>query len=176
MYKLVDSAHAPEYRPVVDHHVARDLGIIAHYHIVANNTIMRQVTISHYQAILANFRLFLILCPAIYRHKFPDCRIVTNYYLGIFTLELKILWNGRDYCSRENPAILANAGPLHNGHIRAYPGAITYLNILVDNGKGVNFYICRKLGIGMYICVRMYHGVLQKSPPKAEPCKGNCYD
>src|SRR5688572_22720140 len=115
MYKLVDSAHSAKDGPISDGNVTGNLGVIAHNYVVAHDTIMCQVAVSHQQAIFTNDGFFLFLGTPVYGHKLADCGVVANNYKGIFTFIFQILWNGRDYCPGENTAVLTYPGTFHNG-------------------------------------------------------------
>src|SRR6185503_18655617 len=111
------------------------LCVITHDAVIANNTIMSKMAISHDQAIAADHRFFPVNCTTINGYKLTDNCIVANNHLGIFALELQVLWNGSDNSPGKNAAVFTNSCPFHDRNIRAYPGAITDLYILVNNGE-----------------------------------------
>src|ERR1043166_3653726 len=110
-YKLVKGTHTTKNCPVCNHNMSRNLRIIAHDAIVSNTAIMRDMTIGLDKTVATNCCFFPVLCSAINRYKFTNGSIVTNKYVGIFTLEFQILWNGSNDRTWKNPAVLTNPRP-----------------------------------------------------------------
>jgi hypothetical protein len=137
--------------------MAGHLGIVAEDAVIAYDAIMRDVAVSHDQAVVSNLCGPPVAAAAVDCHKFTDGRIVANLHRGLFALVFKVLGDGRYYGAWKDPAVPAYPGAFHNGNIAADPGAFAYFNIVVDNGKRVYFNVCRQLGIGMNICMRMNH-------------------
>jgi hypothetical protein len=163
VYKLVYSTHAPKYGPIANSDMSGHLRIVAHNAVVTHNTIMRQVAVSHYQTVFPNHGLLLILCSPIHSYVLTNSCIVADNHNGVFTLKFHILRYRRNDRTRKYPAILSYACTLHDCHTRPNPCAIANFNVLVNNGKWVNLYICRELCIRMNIRVRMNHaGFLQQ--------------
>jgi len=163
VHKLVNGTHATNYSPITNGDVACYLGIITHYAIIAYEAIMSKMTISHDQAIFSNHRLVPVLGPTVNRYKLTDGGAIANIYVGVFALELQILWNSGNYGTREDPAILSYARAFHDRDVGADPGSITNLYILVDHREWINLHICGQLCIGMNVCMRMNHEQLQKN-------------
>src|ERR1700750_871715 len=103
-YKLMNGTHTTQYGIIFNDNMTSYLGIIAHHAIIANNTIVGEVTIGLNQAIAANGGFFPVLGSAINRYKFPNCCVISDENIRIFTLKLKILRYGGNDSSRENPA------------------------------------------------------------------------
>ena len=80
-HKLMDGAHASQDCPVVDEHVAGDLGVVAHNAVVANDAIVGQVAIGLYEAIAANDGLFTVLGAAVDSDEFANSGIVSNKHI-----------------------------------------------------------------------------------------------
>jgi hypothetical protein len=150
-------AYATEANPVAQHHMAGELAAIAQGAIVADNAIMPNMAIGKDPAIIAHGSLPFIAGTAVNGHKFADGTVIANLNRGFFLGVFAVLGNGANYGSGEDAAILANAGPLHNGHIRPDPGAFAYFNVLMDNGKRIHLHICGQPCVGMYISMRMDH-------------------
>jgi len=139
------------------------LGVITHDAVVANDTIMSKMAISHNKAIAADNSFFPVNSTTIDSHKLPYRCIVANDDLGILALELQVLGDSGNNGARKNPAILTDSCPFHDRYIRANPCAIAYLNILVNNSKRIDLYIRCQPGIWMNISVGMNH-LIKVSP------------
>ena len=70
-----------------------------------------------------------------------------------------VLWNGTQYSTWKNTAVLADSSAFHNGYITTNPSAFSYLYIAMYNGEGVYFGIGSNLCIGVYVGERMGHVV-----------------
>jgi hypothetical protein len=121
---------------------------------------MRNVAVSHDQAVVADLCRPPVAASAVDGHKFTDGRIVAYLNGGFFAFIFKVLGNGRYYGAWKDPAVPAYPGAFHNGNVAADPGSFTNFNIVVDNCKRINFNVCRQLGIGMNICMRMNHVII----------------
>src|SRR5678816_330367 len=155
--KLVYGAHSPQNRPVANGDMSGHLGIVAHYTVITNYAIMRQVAIRHYQAIFPNHGFLSHFCSSVDCYVFADRSIISNANGRIFTLEFKILRNGGDNGSGKNATIFSDARTFHDGYIRTDPCSFTNFHILVDNCKWIHFYIRCQPGIWMNISMRMNH-------------------
>jgi hypothetical protein len=157
VYELVNGAHAADDGIIANHHMTGHLGIVTENTVIANNAVVRNVAVSHDQAVVSHLCGPTVAAAAVNGHKFTDGRIVSNLYRGFFAFIFQVLGDGRYYSAWKDPAVPAYPGAFHNGNVAADPGAFAYFNIVVDNGKRVYFNVCRQLGIGMNICMRMNH-------------------
>ena len=87
LYKLVNGTHSTQNCIISNRYMARNLCISDLYAMVAHNTIMRQVAISHNQAVIADDGLFPVHCAPVNGNKLTDCCIISNYYPAVFALE-----------------------------------------------------------------------------------------
>jgi hypothetical protein len=137
---------------------------------------MGKMAICHDQTVFADNSLVPVFGSPVYSNKLTYSSTIAYKYIGIFTLEFQILWNSGDHSAGKDPAIFTDPCTLHDSNIGAYPGTITYLHILVNDRERIHFHIGSQPGIGMNVCMRVYHAVfIKKPPPQAETCKGNCY-
>src|SRR5271154_1435740 len=142
VYELMNCAHATEYCPIINDHVAGNLCVITENAIISYNTIVRQMAICLDKTIFPDHSFFTVLRAAVNGNKFPDSCIIANKNIGIFALKFQILRNGANNSAGKNAAIFTNSRTLHDSYIRTNPCSFTDFNILVDNCKRVNFYIC----------------------------------
>src|SRR4249919_2723928 len=94
--KLVNGTHAAKNGIVFNDHMSGNLGIITHHAVIAYNTVMSQMTIGLDQTIASYGSFFPVFGTAVYRYEFANGRIVSDEYIGIFSLEFQILRNGCD--------------------------------------------------------------------------------
>jgi hypothetical protein len=157
LHKLVNGAHATEYRKIPQYYVAGHLGIVAHDAVVTNLAIMGDVTICHDKAVVPNLGCPPVFTSAVNGYKFTNGSVVANFDGSWFILKFKVLRNRSYNCPRKDPAVFADAGAFHDGYIASDPGAFTNFYVLVYDTKGINFYIRSKLGIRMDVCMGVNH-------------------
>ena len=69
--------------------------------------------------------------------------------IGLFALELQVLWVSADDGSRIDMAVLADAYTAVDGHIVVNDSAFAYLHIIIDAGERANCYRWMKLSFWM---------------------------
>ena len=109
LYELVYGTHASKDGIVSDINVARYLGIIAEDTVITNKAIVSNMTVGHYQAIIAHLGGPPVLATPVNSYKFTNGGIVTDLYCCRFTFIFKILWYGGNYSAGKNAAA-ANDG------------------------------------------------------------------
>lgn len=120
---------------------------------------MTDMTVCQDPAIVANHCFHSIRSTTVDSYKFTDSTIVANLNSRSFAVKFSVLRNSCNDSTGENAAVFTDPRPFHNSNIRAYPGTIAYLNILVDNSKRINLYVSRQPGIRMNVCMWMNHAV-----------------
>ena len=93
---------------VVDNHFAGYLGSVRDDDVVAYDAVVGDVRIGHDEAVAADYGFAFGGGTAVYRHTFTQGSVVANLYNGIFAVEFQVLGNGRNDCSREYLAVLAD--------------------------------------------------------------------
>lgn len=86
-HKLVNGAHASQYRPVAHFHMAGNLSVVTHDAIVADKHIVCQVAIGHDQAVSAHLGLSPVFGTAVDGNKFADGGIVAYFYNRFFAFK-----------------------------------------------------------------------------------------
>jgi hypothetical protein len=162
VYKLVNGAHTCQDREITKGNMPGHLCIVAHDAVVADHTIVGNMTVSHDEAIVANLGGPFIFAATVDRHKLTYSGIVADLNGGVFAFIFQVLGNTSNYSSRENAAVIADAGALHDGYIAADPGAFSNFYILMDHAEWVNFYIGGQFGVWVDVCVRMNHLLILK--------------
>src|SRR6476619_7412500 len=112
--KLYSCCYPTEDGIIANFHMAGELNRICQYNIIANFTIMSNVTISHKEAIVPNYCFPLILSTTVNGNKLANSSSVSNLNVCFFSCKLKVLRNGTDYGSRKNIATLTNYRILHH--------------------------------------------------------------
>ncbi|GAB3583463.1 hypothetical protein GCM10027345_29100 [Hymenobacter daeguensis] len=75
--------------------------------------------------------------------------MVANDGRGALTGKLQILGYGTNHGTRKDLAVRPDAGPVHDGNVRANPGALPNLNIRCDGRKRFNGYARREASFGV---------------------------
>src|SRR5579863_5710291 len=102
---------------------------------------MRDMAVCQDHAIVAHPGLPAVTGSAMDGNKFPDGRIIANLHRRLFPVKLKVLRISRNNRTWEDPAISADSGALHNGHITSDPGSGSDLNIFMNHCEWVHLYI-----------------------------------
>ena len=84
--------------------------VVAYNHIIANKNSRCKMRISHNKAILPS-TVFPVSGTPVYCNKLPDGGIITNKYIGIFSMKFKVLRNGGYHCAGEYLAVLPDPCP-----------------------------------------------------------------
>ena len=87
------------------------LCIVAHDAVIADNAIMRKMTIGHDQAVIPDLGFPAVLGAPVNRYKFPDGGIVSNFYMCIFSFIFQILGNSSNNSAGKNAAVIADLAP-----------------------------------------------------------------
>ena len=117
----MNGTHTGQDGPFANDHMSGYLGIIAHDHIITNNTVVGKMGVCHDQAIFSNGGLFPVGRTTVHRNKFTDGGIIANHNRRIFAMEFQILRNGCNHRTRKNAAVFADPRTLHNCYIGADP-------------------------------------------------------
>jgi hypothetical protein len=153
LYKLVHGRRTANERIIVNVDVARQLYGVGYDNVIANNTIVRYVYISHQQAVAANSGGVFI--QAVPRLRVTHSRMVVLSPMVTVLgspLYFKSCGGCRYYSPRENTAVFTDTGAIHNYRIGAHPGTFANLNIFVDSNKGLNNYVIGYFGLWVYVC------------------------
>ena len=133
------------------------LGIIGNDTVITDDAVVRDMTVSLQQAVVADTCFPAFLCSPVHCHKLSYSGIISYFHQRIFSFKLQVLGNSGDHGAGENAAVPADARPFHNGHIAADPGTFSNFNIVMNDCKRVYFYIGRQLCVGMNIRMGMNH-------------------
>lgn len=152
MAELVDQSAAADDGIVVDSHLASKLGAVGHDHVVADHTVMSHMAVSHDQTVVADNGLAFGRSAAVDGHAFANGSVVADNSDCILAAEFQILRDSGKSQPRENGAILAYTGTLHDCNIAADTSSLTDLHILVDGHKRVNHYARSYLSSRMHVC------------------------
>jgi hypothetical protein len=109
MSKLMHKRTTSYHSEIVNHNLTCELACISYYYIVAENTVMGYMSISHYQTIAADYSLTLCRRAAVDCHALSYYSIVSYDCNRILTAEFKILGYTAYNCSRHDLAIAAYA-------------------------------------------------------------------
>jgi hypothetical protein len=152
--KLVRTGHTANDGVVAYFHMAGQLYRVGKYYVVAQDAVVRNMGISHQQAVAAYYSLHFILSAPVYRYTLTDGGIVPNLYNRFFAFKLQVLGHGTQHGARKYSAVLTNYGVRHNNSMRHNVRAIAYSYLVMDHSKGVNGYIVAQLCVGMNGCQR----------------------
>src|SRR5690606_9800750 len=93
LHKLMQGTRSANNRPVVNGNMAGHLDRINQNTIVANDTIVGYMYISHQEAILSNNGFEFIMRATAYGNAFADYGVITNKGFCFFTGKLQVLRN-----------------------------------------------------------------------------------
>src|SRR5690606_38532315 len=117
-----------------------------------NLTIVRYMAVCLNQTITSNHCTPFIFSSTVYGNALTNGRVVANFGCSFLPFKFQVLWNSGNNRSWENPTILANPSPVHNGNVGSNPSSFTDLYISLYSGKWIDGDICADFRIGMNIC------------------------
>lgn len=151
MAELVDKRSAADYRIVIDYYLAGYLRSVGDDYIIAYDTVVGDMRIGHDEAVGANHGLALCCCAAVYGDTFTYGGIVADDGCSLLSAEFQILRYAGNHSSRENIAVFADTGTVHDHDVGGNACAFTDFNIRLYCHKGVNHHTGMDFGCRMYI-------------------------
>ena len=130
---------------------------VGQYYIVANNTIVSKMRISHQQTIIANNSFVFVFGAAVDGNTFADGCVIANFYCSFFSFKFQVLWYCSDNCPRKNSASITNTTAFHNNSVRHYVRIIAYSYIGFYYSKWIYSYIISYLCRRTNMCKRADH-------------------
>src|SRR5690606_3214814 len=115
--KLVACGESTEDGMIPDVNMSRQADTVCNNAILANHTIVRHMDIGHHQSAVTDFRDKTCLGTAVERTIFTDGDIVSDFQSGIFSTIFQVLWDRTDDGTREDPAVLSDAGTFHDADV-----------------------------------------------------------
>src|SRR5690606_13339386 len=143
--------------------VPRQCTVIRENTIVPHDTIVRDMAVGLYQAVISDHRFPTVLCAPVNGYTFPDSGVVTYFRRCLLSGKLQVLRDARDHGPRENPAVFADPGTIHDSHIGADPRPLVDHHIFMDGYKGLYHHIICNTCLGMYISKGLYHSLVSDS-------------
>jgi len=131
--------------------------VVREYAIIANQAIMGNMTIRHYETIFTNYGLHAVWCTLVDCGTFPNRCIVTNDNRCFLSVIFKILWRCRDNGTGENIAILPYPSAFHDSNIWTYPGAISNYDIIMYSSEWFYNHIFSNFCTRVYVGKRLIH-------------------
>ena len=119
--------------------------------VVAHHTVMGHMHIGHQQVVVSDNGLAAGGGATVDGAALTDAVIVTYLNGGVFACKLQVLWDCGDDSTRENFAVLADAGTGEDGHIGTNPSSVANLHVLIDGGEIRNLYVLANFGIRMKV-------------------------
>src|SRR5690606_15526852 len=149
-YKLMNGAASANNCPFVDGDVPSHLYGVSYNHVVADDTVMGNVHISHQKTGFSYFGCLFINGATVDGHALAYGGVISNFYSRFFTLKFKVLGDGRYNCSGKYFAIFADSCAGINGNVGTNPGAVTNFHIVMNRGKCFNGDVFPELSICVY--------------------------
>ena len=148
-HKLVDGYHAAERGVAADVNMAGEGHIVGQDGTVADDTIVRHVGISHYEAVFTNNGTPTGGSADVEGAIFANDGIVANFEKGTFASVFQILGNRTDYRPLKYLAVFTHARTIHDAHVRRNPRSVSDFYIGGDDGERSDSHILTDLRIGM---------------------------
>jgi hypothetical protein len=133
------------------------LAVVAHNAVITHTTVMSNMAVRHNKAVIAYCGLPAIAGALMNSNELSYSSVIANFNIRLFTSEFKILRCSSYDSPGKNAAVGANSNAFHYSNTATDPGTGAYFNILVNNGKGVDFHILCKPGVWMYVRMRVNH-------------------
>lgn len=149
-YELVDGRHSTQYGVIVNFYVSGNVDAVGEYALVAYDAVVRYVHVCHQQTIRADLCLARSRSTSVDGTVFAYDGVVTNDKLGLFALELQVLWNIANDGAVENLAVFAQASAFHDVRVRANPATIANDYVLIHRCERANHYPLANIGIGVH--------------------------
>src|SRR5690606_36699745 len=116
--------------------MAWQLHRISQYYIVAQYTIVVDVSVCNKQAVHTDAGNSRSLGSTSYSNTFSYGHVIANGYGSHFPIKFEVLRYGRDYRSGKNTAVFADFSPFHNGNIGTDPGTFSNFHIFMYGHEG----------------------------------------
>src|SRR5471032_2613903 len=134
MAVLVNQGEAGQDRPVFNVHMTRQRSVIDQDAVVANDTVVTNVRVSHDQVVVAKGGLRTILHGAtMNRDAFTDDVVITNDQACLFTFVLQVRRVFADRRKLVNTVVLADSGGTFEDHMRPNDRALANFHTRTDN-------------------------------------------
>ena len=130
---------------------------VGQYYIVANNTIVSKMRISHQQTIIANNSFVFVFGAAVDGNTFADGCVIANFYCSFFSFKFQVLRNCADDCAGKNPASITNRSAFHNYSMRHNVCIIANRYIRFYHSKWIYSYIISYMCRRVNMCKRADH-------------------
>src|SRR5690554_2069593 len=150
--KLMHGCQPTDYGKISNCDVSCQSHTICNDYIIAYQTIVCYVCISHNKTIVAHDSLTRCCCTTIDRYTLTNSSVITYNRYRVFATEFQILWYCRNNSTRKNRAIFTNSRPFHYGYVRSNPSAFTYFHIVMNGSKWFNYYILSNFCTRMNVC------------------------
>src|SRR3954469_18807350 len=100
--ELLNSNHSCQYHVVAYGNMTCQCGIVRKYAVVAYFTVMRNMAVSHDEAVAADYCFLFVSGTSVYGNILPDSGVISYFGNSVFSGKLQILWNCRYNRARED--------------------------------------------------------------------------
>src|SRR5690554_4831512 len=120
---------------IVNNHFSCQLCRISHDYMVTQHTIMRDMAVSHNQAIVPDNGFTPGNGSPVDGHEFPYGCIVADNGKCLFSSEFQVLGNGAYHCPGKDTTVFTDSCTFHDPHVGTDTGSLSDDNIFINNGK-----------------------------------------
>jgi hypothetical protein len=147
----VDRRQSAEDDVVFQFDVPGEGDSVGEHAVFPDEAIMGHVDVGHEQRAGTNFSHMGSFRAPVQGDVFTHDDPVTELHEAVLTIVFKVLRHRPNYCAREDFTAFANAGPIHDGHVRPNPSVVSDDNVLGDGRERLHGDILPDFSIGMNV-------------------------
>src|SRR6185436_2286748 len=137
--ELMNSGISADVCAILNDDVAGQSGGVGHDHVVADQTIMRDVRLGHQKTVIADpGETPTACCAAMHGDKLANASSAPNFGARFFARKLQILGRKANRDKRKNMGLVPDACLAFDYAVRIYANSFTQLDTVTHDHKGPN--------------------------------------
>src|SRR5437588_7060081 len=137
--KLMNAGIGADVCAIFDNHVPGEGRRVGHDDVVTNQTIMGDVRLGHYEAVIANFReATAAFSAAMNRYTFANARAAASLSVSLFAREFQVLRRQADRYEWKQMRFIADTRAAVNHTMRVNGDAVSEKDFIPDHGVGTD--------------------------------------